>query len=83
MLRSKIAAEHTANLAKLVYTFTSSKNMKRWAKRWEGDGLLGFWRKLRAQKGKGLDGKDGQCEMMAAKLSIALRYLRGEIVDCA
>lgn len=86
MPRSKIAAGYTVTLAKAVYTFTSGKNMKRWAKRWdpeEGNGLLDFSRKFRAKKGSGLQGKDGQFEMMTTKLSIVLECLREKEPDWA
>lgn len=70
-----------------MYKFTSSKNLKRWAKRWdpeEGDGLLDFARKFRAKKGSGLQGKDGQFEVMVTELSIVLGYLRrGKDADWA
>lgn len=81
MPRSVAAAEITLELAKTVYDFTSAKNLKRWAKRWdppEGDGLLDFSRKFRAKKGSGstLNGRDAQFEMMFTKLNIAVRHLR-------
>lgn len=81
MPRSVAAAEITLELGKTVYDFTRAKNLKRWAKRWdppEGNGLLHFSRKFRAQKGSGsaLSGKDAQFEMMFTKLNIAIGHLR-------
>lgn len=79
--RSEKATELTLELATAIYGFTRDKNLKRWAKRWDppqGNGLLDFSRKFRAKKGTGLDGKDGQFEMMVTKLNIALTCLRCE-----
>lgn len=77
--RSQKATELTLGLATKIYDFTRDKNLKRWAKRWDPpqrNGLLDFFRKFRAKKGTGLDGKDGQFEMMVTKLNIALACLR-------
>lgn len=79
MPRYKIAGDLTLKLAVMVYDFTIAKNLKRWTKNWDpenGGGLLEFFRAFRARKGMGLDGKDGQFELMVTKLNIALRYLR-------